>query len=307
MSGAQLGRYTSPLRYPGGKGKISNYVKLLMLENEFIGRDYVEPYAGGASVALSLLFEDYADHIHINDLNSGIFSFWHSVLYETDQLCELIDSTPVNLKSWSQQKRIYDNPSSTELQLGFSTFFLNRTNRSGIISGGVIGGQDQRGDWKIDARYNRVELIRRIRKIARYRSRISLTNLDANIFLDRWSGTRRESEAFIYLDPPYYVKGAGLYDNFYNSDDHVSVSRVVKKLAHPWIVSYDAASQILALYSEYPSVRYSLSYSAASASKGKEVMFFHPEIVIPGSGSMNPSGIDGEAFKIARSNLMYAH
>ena len=269
------GLHKSPLRYPGGKGKVSNYVKLLMLENGLVGRDYVEPYAGGASVALELLFEDYADTIHINDLNPGVHSFWQAVLGETAELCDRIENTRVTMDEWHRQRAVADSPDSSGLDLGFATFFLNRTNRSGIISGGVIGGKDQSGEWKLDARYNIAELIVRIRKIGRHRTRIDLTNLDASEFLLRWTGTG-EPPSFIYLDPPYFVKGEGLYDNFYGPDDHAAVAAMVRELAHPWIVSYDAAPTIISLYQGFDRIRYSLSYSANTRGLGSEVMFFSP-------------------------------
>lgn len=268
------GLHTSPLRYPGGKGKIAHYVKALMLENGFVGRDYVEPYAGGASVALALLFEDYADSIHINDLNPGVHAFWNAVLHETDELCARIATIPLTIDEWHAQREVVKGgEQASSLDLGFATFFLNRTNRSGIIKGGVIGGLAQDGEWKLDARFNRDELVQRIRKIRRHSSRIHLSNDDATHFLQPWiDGDQRAS--FIYLDPPYFVKGRGLYDNFYSADDHAAVAKRVELLEHPWIVSYDAAPEILKLYSQWDSIRYSLSYSAATRGQGAEVMFF---------------------------------
>lgn len=226
------GLFTSPLRYPGGKGKVSNYVKFLMLENDLVGRDYAEPYAGGASVALSLLFEDYADTVHINDLNPGVHAFWFAVLHETEELCERIKHTPVTIAEWHRQREVATSAGVTQPDLAFATFFLNRTNRSGIIGGGVIGGKNQTGDWKLDARFNKDDLMSRIRKIGRHRTRIALTNLDAADFLKRWTGACAPP-SFLYLDPPYYVKGEGLYDNFYGPGDHAAVAEVVAPIDAP--------------------------------------------------------------------------
>lgn len=281
------GLYKSPLRYPGGKGRIANYVKVLMLENGLVGRDYVEPYAGGASVALELLFEDYADVVHINDLNHGVFAFWQSVLTATEELCERVASTPVTMREWHRQREIARDPTAMLLDAGFATLFLNRTNRSGIISGGVIGGKEQSGEWKLDARFNRTDLIQRIRKIGRHRSRITLSNEDAASFLHPWLKEDAPS-AFIYLDPPYFVKGRGLYDNFYGPEDHADLAALVRRLAHPWIVSYDAVPEILRLYEGFDAVRYSLSYSANTRGLGSEVMFFSPDIT---QADFPPSGV----------------
>jgi DNA adenine methylase len=282
-SARQGQRYPSPLRYPGGKGKVANYIKLVMLENGLVGSHYVEPYAGGASVALSLLFEEYASHVHINDLNKSVHAFWSAVLNQTDELCERIETTRVSVSEWRRQKAVQDLPDPEELDLAFSTFFLNRTSRSGIIGGGMIGGHKQTGTWKLDARYNRTELVRRIRKIARFRSRITLSRIDAAQYL------RNElpaiDGAFVYLDPPYYHKGPGLYENFYEHEDHAEIAKITRSLTAPWIVSYDAVPAIEALYRGARQLRYDLSYSAAKRLYGSEVMFFAEGLRLPGIAS----------------------
>jgi DNA adenine methylase len=272
-------RYPSPLRYPGGKGKLANFVKLLFLKNDLVGSEYVEPYAGGAAVALSLLFEDYASHVHINDLNPSIYTFWSVVLNEADELCERIRSVPLTTEEWQRQRLVQEQSRPQDIDLAFSTFFLNRTSRSGIIGGGIIGGLDQTGPWKIDARFSRNDLIRRIQKIARHRSRITVTGLDAADYL----ATQLPDihDPFVYLDPPYYVKGGELYRHSYLAKDHTSIARRVTKLDMPWMVSYDTAPEILSLYQNSPSILYDLSYSAQDRYRGKEVIFFSDDLDLP--------------------------
>jgi len=277
------GCFYSPLRYPGGKGKLAEYVKAVIRENGLADGDYVEPYAGGAAVAMELLLHDYVSRVHINDLNSSIHAFWHSVLNETDALCALIEQTAVNMDEWYQQKAIQSHADRHSLlELGFSTFFLNRCNRSGIIKGGIIGGKGQTGKWKLDARYNKVDLIRRIANIARHRRRISLYNLDAADLVIKVL-PNLPAKTLIYLDPPYYVKGEGLYDSFYSHDDHVLISKLVasKITKQRWIVSYDDAAQIAEMYAAYRSMTYRLSYSAQERVKGAEIIFFSDNLVIP--------------------------
>ena len=214
--------YPSPLRYPGGKGKLANYLKVIFLENGLVGREYVEPYVGGASVALSLLFEEYASHIHINDLNPCLSAFWRAVLYDTDKLCSRIERVKVTIKEWERQRTVLGHKMADDIDLGFATLFLNRTSRSGIIGAGVIGGKDQTGKWKIDARFNREDLVRRVRKIARHRSRITVTNMDAADYLE--STLTQLDNPFVYLDPPYYVKGGELYQHSYTPSDHAAIA-----------------------------------------------------------------------------------
>jgi DNA adenine methylase len=272
-------RYPSPLRYPGGKGKLANYLKLVFLQNELVGCEYVEPYAGGAAVALHLLFEDYASHIHINDLNRSVHAFWKATLDAPDELCDRIGSTAVDVDEWQRQRAIQDDPQADEIDLAFSTFFLNRTSRSGIIGGGVIGGLDQTGKWKIDARFGRDDLIRRIRKIARHRSRITVTGLDAKQYLA--TTLPQVDTPFVYLDPPYYIKGGDLYQNSYSPDDHAAIAQLVQKLEVPWIVSYDAVPAIDSLYTPARRIAYGLSYSAQERYRGHEAMFFSDDLLLP--------------------------
>lgn len=288
MSGKTLRRFYSPLRYPGGKVKVANFMKLVFLENDLLGADYVEPYAGGAAVALSLLFEDYADHVHINDIDRSVYAFWRCVLDDSGALCERIERTPVTTDEWQRQREIQDASNPTLLDLGFSTFFLNRTNRSGIINGGMIGGYNQEGPWKLDARYDKLDLIRRIEKVARFRSRISVTNEDAANLLEYWAAAEN-TRALAYLDPPYYVKGRGLYQNFYRHEHHVDVSNRVRKLRIPWVVSYDAVPEVLELYDGFQALQYSLNYTAQERYQGSEVMFFAADIDVPDVRS--PAGV----------------
>ncbi len=217
------------------------YVKALLKANRLTDGEYVEPYAGGAAIALELLFHEYVSQIHINDLSKPVHSFWKAVLDDTDALCDLILKTPLNVKTWDKQKRILER--SEELggtrELGFATFYLNRTNRSGILNGGIIGGRDQSGLWKIDARFNAKELVHRIESIAKMRDRISLTRKDAFSFLE--SGLKKwPAHTLIYLDPPYCVKGRDLYYDFYGQGDHGKIAALmVQPHQQRWIVCYD--------------------------------------------------------------------
>ncbi len=157
--------FYSPLRYPGGKTKIAPFIKELFYENNLVGMDYVEPYAGGAGAALTLLFEEYVSTITINDYDRSIYAFWHSIINNTEEFCEKISKTPIDVETWLVQKEIQKNKTNETLfSLGFSTFFLNRTNISGVIKGGVIGGKKQTGKYKIDARFNKSDLISKIHR-----------------------------------------------------------------------------------------------------------------------------------------------
>jgi DNA adenine methylase len=297
MAGIQPQRFPSPLRYPGGKGKIANFIKLIMIQNDLVGCEYIEPYAGGASVALILLFEEYADHIHINDLNRSVYAFWTSVLEDTDEFCRMVNDARIDVTEWKRQREIQNLSDPDRLELGFSTFYLNRTSRSGIIGGGMIGGKDQKGPWKLDARFNRKDLISRIEKIGRFRNRISVTGIDTADYLR--TQLQGVEHPFLYLDPPYYIKGAGLYENFYRHEDHVEIATLVGKLIAPWIVSYDSVPEIAAMYRDFPSISYGLQYSAADRHLGSERMYFSSGFTLP--SVQNPANVPVELVHRVRS------
>ena len=275
-------RFNTPLRYPGGKGKLTDFIKLIFEVNDLLDGHYVEPYAGGAGIALNLLLHGYASCIHLNDLNTSVHAFWRSVLDQPDELCQLISDVTLSMPEWHKQKAIQKDPKSHSLlELGFSTFFLNRTNRSGIVWGGVIGGKNQEGPWKLDARFNKVDLIRRIQNVALYRSRIQLYNLDAAALIVSVLPSLQQ-RSLVYLDPPYYVKGQGLYENHYQHADHVEIAKLVRtNIKLPWIVSYDHAPEIVGMYKGCPTIEYGISYSAQDRYKGAEIMFFSKGLTIP--------------------------
>lgn len=252
-------------------------------ENGLLDGHYAEAYAGGAGIAVNLLIHGYASCVHLNDINKAVFAFWHSVINETDELCEKIRDTRVTIEEWKRQFAIHRaTDEHTLLDLGFSTFFLNRTNRSGILTGGVIGGQNQDGEWKIDARYNKSALCKRIERIALYRTRIRITNLDAAAFITGVLPSLPK-KSLVYLDPPYYVKSKRLYSNLYTHEGHEGIAKMVrKKITQPWIVSYDYAPEILAMYDGCPSLMYGLNYSAGKHRyEGCEAMFFSKGLSVP--------------------------
>lgn len=278
----RLTRHFSPLRYPGGKGRLSPFVQRIFEENNLIDGHYAEPYAGGAAVGLSLLILEYASHIHINDISKPVYLFWKAVLEDTDELCKRIRDRRVNPSEWKRQRTIFQNfHDYSRVSVAFSMFFLNRTNRSGIIhSGGMIGGNKQTGEWKLDARYNKKELISRIETIAAYSNRISASNKDAETLLKTL--TTLPTKALIFLDPPYFKQGQSLYENHYQPEDHIRLAGVFKKeLRRNWIISYDNQPQIRKAYRGCRKLIYSLPYSAARRYEGSEVMFFSPDLAIP--------------------------
>ena len=285
MSVATVHRFTSPLRYPGGKGVLVNFFKLVIRKNGLLDGHYAEIYAGGAGLAWPLLFGEYVRRVYINDLNKSVYAFWNAALHQPEEFCKLMYDTPLTIEEWRRQRIIQLEPTKhTQLELAFSTFFLNRTNRSGIISGGVIGGKAQSGKWKLDARFNKQDLVARIERLARYADRVNLYNLDAALFISKVLPAL-PLRTLVYLDPPYFAKGNDLYEDRYTPSDHSTVADLVATVKQPWIVSYDDVPQIKGLYCGYRKLTYSISYSAQVRYPGAEVMFFSPKLAIPRVGN----------------------
>lgn len=275
----------SPLRYPGGKSSLSGLLAKFIELNNLQDGIYIEPYAGGAGGGLNLLFSEYASELILNDADRNIYLFWRSILFDTERFVRLLNDTPISIDEWKKHRQILKNSEGySELEIAFSTFYLNRCNRSGILYAGPIGGQLQSGKWLIDARFNKVELIRRIEKIAFFASRVSIHNLDAIDFIkqDVLPLAVPDNRLLVYLDPPYYSKGSQLYLNYYVPEDHVTLANFINsQLRFKWIVSYDDVPQIRQLYSEREITTYSPRYSAHSAKIGKEVIIYCPNCLLP--------------------------
>jgi len=262
----------SPLRYPGGKTLLFPFFDDVIKKNKLKNITYVEPFAGGAGAALALLFLEKVEKVVINDLDRAIYSFWKSAVFESTKFIEKIYSTPVTVSEWGKQKRIYNDKHNDEFSLGFAAFFLNRTNISGILDGGPIGGKDQKGKWKIDARFKKDKLAEKIGQLHQYKNRISVTNKDG---LDLINGFLNKKNAFIYLDPPYYEKGSTLYLNHYCKSDHQMLADKLNQNPDSfWLLTYDNKKEIRSLYPLRKIVNFSLNYNAYEARKGKEIMIF---------------------------------
>lgn len=242
---------------------------------------YAEPYAGGCGLALALLYGGHVSDIHINDIDPAIWSFWHSVLNDYDAFAEKVRNTPVTIPEWLHQREVYRAQGMDTLALGFSAFFLNRTNRSGIIkAAGVIGGLGQMGDYKLDCRYNQEDLLRRMARVRKYRDRIHLSRLDALDFIDRCA-KGLPTDSLLFIDPPYFKKGAGLYTSFYRPEDHAKVAEAVLSASLPWVVTYDDVPEIRRLYRDRRQFTFDINYSLHEKRVGNELLVASKGLKLP--------------------------
>lgn len=270
----------SPLRYPGGKSQLTPFVIDVLRANNLLYGTYVEPFAGGCGIAWTLLLNTYVTEIYINDIDPALYAFWASVLKHSDDLCERIEQTPVTLEEWHRQRVVQNAKRPRLLDLGFSTLFLNRTNRSGILKGGVIGGLKQDGNYLIDCRFNKSDLIRKIKRIADNRESIHLSRMDAEDFI-RSVLPGLPNNTLVNIDPPYYRRGPELYCSFYQHDDHAALARAVGGIHQPWMVTYDDTPEIAKLYNRFRCDRKALNYSAQTKRIGVELLVTPKHLKLP--------------------------
>lgn len=270
----------TPLRYPGGKSQLAPLIVEVLRSNGLFYGEYAEPFAGGAGIAMTLLLNGYVHRIHLNDFDESIYAFWHSVLNQSEELCTLVETVKVDMDEWHRQREIHLTSGHDLLARGFSTLFLNRTNRSGILKAGVIGGLKQDGNYKLDCRFNRKDLIRKIKRIAANRQRISLSKLDAVEFISTVLPETGKN-TLVNLDPPYFNKGQELYTNAYQKDDHAVLAKAVHSIERRWIVTYDDTPEIRELYARYPLYSSQLNYSAQVKRVGCELLILDPRLNPP--------------------------
>lgn len=276
-----MSKTTSPLRYPGGKSCLFNLTEQILRLNKLQRCAYAEPFAGGGGLALNLLFEGVVSSLYLNDIDEGIWSFWKSILDDTEEFLKLMESTPLTIKEWRRWQSVISDKNSSTLELGFATFCLNRTNRSGIIkNAGVIGGLEQTGNYKMDCRFNKDDLKRRILRVAKYRSCIHLTKLDAIDFLQQVPN-KMPDRSFVCIDPPYFNKGSSLYTSFYKEEDHAQLCDEVMKLDLPWIVTYDDTPEIRRLYRGRRQYGFDINYSVQTKRVGTELLIASKGLWLP--------------------------
>lgn len=275
--------YSSPLRYPGGKSLMTNFFVSLFRENGLQNIAYAEPYAGGAGAAINLLMQNVVGDIFINDANIGIFSFWDSLINDSEHFIQTIKNIPVTITEWHRQRAILKSSVEPSFELGVAVFFLSRTNRSGVINGGAIGGATEErqklAKYKIDCRFNKKDLLQRLRAISERSAHIRVSNMDALDFL-----RALDYNVFVYLDPPYYAKGKCLYMNHYTDEDHRNLAKFLQNSAHfRWILSYDDVPQIRELYSSLELYRFPLKYTVEMKRIGYELLTHSQNIIFPES------------------------
>lgn len=263
---------SSPLRYPGGKSAMAGLLAETRRLNSLGDRAIAEPFAGGAGAALTLMFLEEAHEIYINDADPSIYDLWWTLVNRPQPFLAMLSKTRVSMAEWRRQRDVYRSSGRvSRLRRGFSAFFLNRCNRSGIImNGGPIGGIAQKGKWKLDARFTKSELLRRCERISEYRDRIEVSGEDGIQFIERLC----PDATFFFIDPPYFQKGATLYLNALDAEYHEALATQLRAMPNAaWLLTYDDCPAVRRLYRGWASIRtFTLRYAASERRHGREVL-----------------------------------
>lgn len=274
----------SPLRYPGGKSGLYALIREIVRINGLSRGTYVEPYAGGAGAALGLLITGEVRRIVINDLDPAVYAFWKAVTSQYAEFSKIVESCEVTVEEWQRQRKLYLTADRADiLTLGFATFFLNRTNRSGVLNGGPIGGHDQSGNYKIDARFNKKTLLDRLRLIRMYTPAIDVRNRDGLDIIDEHF---QDPSCLIYADPPYFLKAGSLYMNSFTDKDHVDLADRLNRCAGTanWILTYDNHGRVHELYPDRRRSEIGVHYSARSVTKARELLVSSDRLLLEPDG-----------------------
>ena len=146
----------------------------------------------------------------------------------------------------------------------------------------------------MDARFPRNELIRRVEAIAGRRSQITVTKLDAELFI-KHRVRNLPRKTLVYCDPPYFRQGNRLYLNYYRPHDHAKLAKTIREqLKRPWLVSYDNVPEIYECYAGSRSLTCRVQYNAARAYKGTEVFFVSNGLKLPDDAG-RLSGLSSQA------------
>lgn len=277
-------RTFSPLRYPGGKTQLAKFVNNLLEINDLKNIIYIEPFAGGFGAGLELLFNSQVSQAVINDYDIAIYSIWYAILNESERFADDVQNINITIAEWERQKEVYNELIEKDVysyELAFATYFLNRTNISGIITGGPIGGRDQMGKYELDCRFNQKNLPKKIMEISKNRNKIKLFNLEANDFIEKVILNYSPEEIFVFFDPPYYEQGKNLYTDFFEPENHVALKQTIDFLKdYYWILTYDNQVEISQIYEDYNQCLYEINYSANKVRKASELLIHSNRIIV---------------------------
>jgi DNA adenine methylase len=233
----------SPFRYPGGKSWLIPYVRRWLL-NIKSPVHFVEPFAGGANVGLTVALENLAEHVTLVELDKDIATVWQTILgNQASRLTKMIVSFPISKRA---VRSALKSTTRSQLSHAFNTLLKNRVRRGGIMTedASLLNfGENGRG---IKSRWYPETLKKRIDAISQHRQKISFFWGDGLEFIQNVGKT--QNLAF-FIDPPYTGAGRRLYRHF--EIDHRKLFETVAELSGSWLLTYDNSKEIRALSTEF--------------------------------------------------------
>lgn len=271
----------NPLRYPGAKSKLYDYIYKLLVSEGRVGCTFYEPFAGSASISLMLLENNAIKKAVLNELDPLLYNFWFSVFNHCDELIQMIIDTEITLENWHEYSKYRDEDylvGKSSVEIGFAGLFLNRTNFSGILKANPLGGLKQESKYTIDCRFNKGKIIASIQSLSAFKNRVEIYNMDAIEFMKQKLRYKRNRSVFVYIDPPYYKEGSNLYRCFYTHNQHAALANYILKKSFPWLISYDDASEIREMYNRIAPLTIHMDYSVRTSRKAEELLISNLEI-----------------------------
>lgn len=273
----------TPLRYPGGKAWLAHYVEKFISFNKLEVDTLVEPFAGGAAVSITLLQKSIIEQAYISEIDPLIVAFWEATLNRTEELIEIVLSMSVDLETWHYMRGYLQEKSTTNLdvvELAAAFLFLNRTSYSGIIKAGPLGGKDQRSRYKINCRFNKPRIAKKIEAIGELKGRLNVIKSDGLELMEKMASSRFESIVF-YVDPPYYGAGKDLYRHYFTDKEHIELSVFLESVDKPWLLSYDNADFIKELYKHKTKSPIYTDYQSGHFKKGVKELLISNYLIPP--------------------------
>lgn len=236
--------HRSPFRYPGGKTWLVPYVRQWLKSSEYHPFEFAEPFAGGAIVGLSMLFEQLARKLTLVEKDDDVASVWEAILsIQGERFAESIVSFEFSERS---VREVLSKRPRNLFERAFQTILKNRVQRGGILASGagfVKQGENGRG---MASRWYPRTLGRRITAIHEQRHLIRFIHGDGIEFIREREGRK---EMVLFIDPPYTVAGRRLYTH--SEVNHEELFQVVADTKGDFLMSYDNAEPVRKLAKKF--------------------------------------------------------
>ena len=275
----------TPLRYPGGKTWLLDYVKAFARFHKLSSTTIVEPYGGSASISVGLIRSQLVTDATVCERDPLIVAFWNVAIHRNEELIEYLSSLEINMETWYGLRRYLDLEKTNlqnELEAAGAFLFFNRTNYSGIIKGGPLGGKKQLSKYKLNCRFNKGRIADKIRSLKALEDKLKIIQIDGLEYMKNHA-LQSPDNVFFYVDPPYYGAGKDLYRFYFTDFDHQQLSAFLTGTEIPWLLSYDDAEFIRNLYQKKSNLPVYTDYQSGHLRRGVKELLISNYVIPPAS------------------------